>query len=188
MKIGIIGAPGSGKDMLADFFIKYKGFKRFAFADKIKEEFYKISNYTEQQFKLSRGSELELQIRKELWQHSIEKTNNNKSYFIDPIIVETNMYDNVVISDVRTQTELDAIKKTKFIPILILRNFIKELEGELFQEDKVIPGTQIPINKIIDCPIFWNIYNIEDNYNNLYKFYNLLKEKCDMNKKDYYST
>ena len=43
MHLGIIGAPGAGKDAIADYLIEAKGYDRIAFADQIKEEYYGIS-------------------------------------------------------------------------------------------------------------------------------------------------
>ena len=90
--LGLIGAPGAGKDFLADFLVE-KGFKKFAFADRIKEEYYKIIGITEEAFKSCRETEEEKIIRAGLWKYSDEmKAKYGSLYFIKP---EDNTLNNV---------------------------------------------------------------------------------------------
>jgi hypothetical protein len=131
MRIGFIGAPGAGKDALAEFFVSKKEFKRFAFADQIKEEFYAHSGFNEEEFKNARGTPLEEQIRKGLWAYSAEKTKEDKLYFISPVMKEIRKTaGSIVITDVRTPRELWAIELGEFQPVLILRNYKEELKGD----------------------------------------------------------
>lgn len=180
MQIGFIGAPGAGKDALADFFVREKGFNRFAFADRIKEEFYAFTGYTEEEFKAARNTPLEQELRNELWAYSAEQTKKDKLYFISPIvraIQETT--GSVVITDVRTELELRTIEIHDIRPILILRNYKEELKGEhKFGIGKVIPGTKILVSRAIEFPIFWNDTNsLEETYINLEKFYQELADQ-----------
>ena len=179
MRIGFIGAPGAGKDVLADFFVNNKGFAKFAFADKIKEKFYKRTGLSEEEFKASRGTSLEQQIRKELWAYSAEQTKQDKLYFISPVVRAIEQTDGpIVVTDIRTIAELQTVETLEFQPILILRDYKKELKGEFKPGlGKVIPGTKIPIALVIDFPIFWNdLDDLEETYTNLEQFCQELEE------------
>jgi dephospho-CoA kinase len=106
--IGLVGAPASGKDTISKFFVKYKGFRNFAFADKIKEGFYKESGFSEKEFKEARGTDKELKIRNGLWEYSskICKLNGN-DYFVKLVIEEVLKYNNLsIITYLRTDLEL----------------------------------------------------------------------------------
>ena len=102
--IGLIGAPASGKDTVAEFFVRNKGFKKFAFADKIKEGFYEESGFSEKEFKEARGTDKELVIRNGLWEYSskICKINGN-DYFVKLVIEKVLEYNGLtVIAEIRT--------------------------------------------------------------------------------------
>lgn len=168
MIIGLIGAPESGKDAIANFFIEHKSFKRLAFADKIKEGFYSETGYNEEQFKLSRGTPLELQIRNGLWEYSDKICKKfGPGYFVEQVI--NNIDDNVVITDVRTDMELDTLEiKCSAKILLVLRDFKKELAGE------ILPGTKLRLSRIINYPKIWNTLKLEDTYIDLNKIFNSL--------------
>lgn len=170
MIIGLIGAPKAGKDEIAKFFV-FKGFKRLAFADKIKESFYAETGYTEEQFKQSRGTELEQIIRDSLWDHSARICDKfGAKYFINQV-VDTIGKDNVIITDVRTDLELEALEIYKAKIALVLRNFREELKG------RFLLGTKLRLDKIILYPKIWNIYGLEEIYMELDKFYEEIREK-----------
>lgn len=168
MIIGLIGAPESGKDAIANFFIEHKSFKRLAFADKIKEGFYAETGYNEEQFKLSRGTPLELQIRNGLWEYSDKICKKfGQGYFVEQVI--SNINGNVVITDVRTDIELDTLEtKCSAKILLVLRDFKKELAGE------ILPGTKLKLNRIISYSKIWNISRLEDTYTDLYRIFSNL--------------
>lgn len=166
--IGLIGAPDSGKDAIANFFVRNKGFKKFAFADKIKEGFYKESGFSEKEFKEARGTEKELEIRNGLWEYSSKvcKINGN-DYFVKLVIKKVLEYNNLtIISDIRTYIELNYLFNINSQIILILRNYREELKG------KFLPGTKILLRDVIEFPIFWNTFSeISEMYVKLDLFY-----------------
>jgi hypothetical protein len=168
--IGLIGAPGSGKDTIADFLVK-KGYVKFAVADEIKKGYYAESGYTEEQFKAARGTELEQKIRDGLWEFSAKKCEEmkNPTYFMFKVLkaIKNSGTRHAVISDVRTQME--CIYFTQFANakmILILRNYKEELGSNK------IPGTKIYLKDVIHHPKFWNISNtLKETCEELEKFY-----------------
>ncbi|MFA5048427.1 MAG: hypothetical protein WC516_05400 [Patescibacteria group bacterium] len=172
MIIGLIGAPGAGKDTVADFFVEHKSFKRLAFADKIKEGYYAETGYSEEQFKLARGTILEQQIREGLWEYSARiKKEFGQAYFIHQVIENIGKND-IIVTDVRTDLELFMLEKDcKARMVVVLRNFKEELKG------KILPGTKLKLSKIINYPKFWNIQNsLDETYIELYKFFEELQE------------
>lgn len=167
MIIGLIGAPGAGKDVIGDFFVSKKGFKRLAFADKIKEGFYKESGLTEERFKNLRGSCFEKAIREQLWEYSAKKCSEfGPLYFISNVLNEITPKQSIVITDIRTELELKVLEEYGTDIVLILRNFKEELNGEF------LPGTKLKISKVISYKKFWNIFDdVEETYKELEKFF-----------------
>lgn len=174
MIIGLIGAPNAGKDIVADFFVKYKKFKRLAFADKIKEGFFEKTGYTDFQFKKARGTPLEKTIRDGLWEYSANICKEyGSAFFIDKVLKEIKSYNgSIVVTDVRTEFELLTLQCFGASIVLVLRNFKEELKG------KILPGTKIKVNKAIEFPKFWNINdNLENTNLELERFFIELQEK-----------
>ena len=152
MKIGLIGAPSAGKDTFADFLVKHKSFKKLASADQIKEEFYKKYNITEEYFKSIRGLPEEQIIRNGLWTYSDEMRNKyGKLHFITPVIQKIGTSGNVVITDVRTEDELQQMCQIEAGLILVVR----ELKLDILNPS-IFPGTRIKISKLIGIPTLWN--------------------------------
>jgi len=168
--IGLIGAPGAGKDTVADFLVE-KGFAKFAVADEIKKGYYAESGYSEEQFKAARGTELEQKIRDGLWKFSAEKCKEveNPTHFMHLTLkaIGDSGVKRAVISDVRTQMECTYF--THFADanlILVLRNYKEELALDR------IPGTKINLKDVIHHPKFWNTSNtLEETHTELEKFY-----------------
>lgn len=103
---GLIGAPRVGKDSVAQFLQESRGFRPMAFADKIKEEF-GVSNEDFEAAKIAGNIE---ELRQKLWDFSAEKKRAKPGYFIDKVtetIIDSK--DSVVVTDIRTQDELEAI-------------------------------------------------------------------------------
>lgn len=172
MIIGLIGAPEAGKDIIANFFVENKLFKRLAFADEIKNGYYSETGYTEEQFKISRGTPLELQIRNGLWEYSARICNEfGKLYFVRKV-VDSIGNDNVVVTDVRTDEELEILENECNAKIfLVLRNFRKELSGE------TLLGTKLKLSRIIHYDKIWNIYNsLDEIYAELHNIFEELQE------------
>lgn len=155
--LGLIGAPGAGKDVLADFLVKHRGFKHFAFADKVKEGYYADSGFSEEQFKGARGTALEQTIRKGLWDFSDRmRSQYGDLHFIIPVIQEiTACEQSVVVSDVRTLDELAQMEALGATMVHVFRG------SEEFCCGEYIPGTRIRLdsgnwrNRLL----FWNYYD-----------------------------
>lgn len=173
MLIGLIGAPNAGKDVIAEYFVKHKGFKKLAFADKVKEGYFAETGITEEQFKQSRGTKLEQEIRNGLWEYS-EKicVQKGRRHFIWRVVEQIESWgNNIVITDIRRELELSVMEDCGANIMFVLRNFKEELEG------KVLPGTKLPLSKIIFYNKFWNIHdNLETTYKELDEFYRKIEE------------
>lgn len=143
MIIGLIGTIASGKDaVIAHVLTKNFGFQRFAFADYIKECYYKKQNITEEYFKSCRGTEEENRIREGLWNFSDEmRSKYGDLYFIDPIIEKAKKYKNSIITDIRTKDEFKKVLQNKAKIIIISRDFDIKRDIEF---NKDFPGTRIP--------------------------------------------
>lgn len=152
--LGLIGAPNSGKDIVANFLIKTRGFQKIAFADKIKERYYEETGYTEEQFKSVRGTPLEQKIRQGLWEYSDEKRNlYGNMFFITPVIENIlQSKSSIVITDVRTIEEFYELQK-------IHSNFIKIRRRMAEIKDEKIIGTRIPIEMCARFESFWNCFD-----------------------------
>jgi len=105
---GLIGAPRVGKDSVAQFLQESREFRPMAFADKIKEEF-GVSNEDFEAAKIAGNIE---ELRQKLWDFSAEKKRAKPGYFIDKVTKAiVNSKESVVVTDIRTQDELEAIKE-----------------------------------------------------------------------------
>lgn len=179
LKIGLIGAPGAGKDVFADFLVKFKGFKKFAFADQIKKEYFTTSDFNEEYFKLVRGTSIEQSIRDNLWAYSdrMRKEYGNL-HFITPVVKNIAEYaGNIVITDIRTIDELSEVKKIGVFTIMIVRDLKLNVKTNIF------PGTRFTFADTFGIPVLWNcLSNIGDTYLDFETFYNKIiikKEKKD---------
>lgn len=105
--IGMVGIPRSGKDTVAKFLEENYGFKRMAFADKIKEEF----GLDHLRFKELKKSGQDAVVRKELWQFSAKKKKSDPLYFIKKVMKDFEDGEkSVVITDIRTYDEWNAVE------------------------------------------------------------------------------
>jgi hypothetical protein len=143
MKIGLIGAPGSGKDdVVAHVLCNKYGFIKFAFADQIKKCYYNEIGITDEYFKSCRGTPEEEKIRKGLWEFSDKmREEHGHDFFIDPVIKNVVKTNNAVITDIRTKDELIASVGLKPKIIIITRNY-NPTEVEFYHN--MFPETRIP--------------------------------------------
>ncbi len=177
--IGLIGAPGAGKDnVVAKRLVEKYNFKRLAFADKIKDYYYKHIGITDEIFKECRGTPEEDKIRDGLWKYSDEmrETRGNK-YFITPVIQEAYKNDKIVITDIRTQEELYEILLCFCKPKIIV-----VVRGGIFKGNNNFPGTRIPHDCIESFLRFASCFSefsnnsnaLEYAYKDFDKFYQLI--------------
>lgn len=167
IKLGLIGAPRSGKSLLGEFLVKNKGYRQFAFANQVKEEFFSLSRFSESDFEWAKryNGELEQEIRNSLWEYSDKRKKEcGDLYFILPVIKKIKEYDgNVVVTDIRTEEELDELKKIEMKFVVISR---------LSEDKDFIKGTRISHKKIEDVPMFNNWFSkVEDLYDNFEVFF-----------------
>ena len=129
MNIAICGNVGSGKDTLANI-LKEKLSDCFtiAFADKLKEqvaEIYNIAvkNLYEANFKESLIPNTTITYRQALCDHADYIKYINPKFYIDHVVKhwENTNYSNFIVTDVRFENELIALKEEGFIIIRINR-------------------------------------------------------------------
>ncbi|MFA5024049.1 MAG: hypothetical protein WC523_03795 [Patescibacteria group bacterium] len=144
---GLIGPPRAGKDAVAQYLKETRGFVILAFADQIKQEF-GISKEDFESAKISGNIE---KIRQDLWDFSADMKKKDPNYFIHSLMERAEKEQSVVISDVRTEDELDAIYSNKF-PIkrayYIMDSERNDTDGEFIKGSKI--KAQI-IDKHIDA-------------------------------------
>ena len=128
------GFSGSGKDTIADILVKYKNFKKIAFADELKKlasiiTEIKINNFYDITVKNNYRHVL-IDISK----HEKEK---DKLIFVKPIInmIKKNKNINYVISDLRYEEEL--IKMKKEFPNCIAVWIDREINNEKCDDIKL---------------------------------------------------
>lgn len=136
MIIGIVGNKNVGKDTLADYLVKKMGFIKYAFADPLKEGLKELFGLTDEQLY---GDEKEIYdpiwettprellqfFGTEVMQFKIQELlpNLKRTFFLKRFqqFVELNKYENIVVSDIRFQHELDQILTYQGIVIKIIR-------------------------------------------------------------------
>jgi hypothetical protein len=150
--VALVGPLGAGKDTMAKLLMDHHGFQRFAFADEIKRQYYAASGHSEEEFKAARGTALEEEIRTGLWQYSDHiKREKGALWFVN--IVVGAMRDcprPVVVTDIRTPDELEAMRSVGAKIILVLRiskdaGFLGPLQPEHHQN---IPGSRLQYSDV----------------------------------------
>jgi hypothetical protein len=122
--IGLVGPANSGKDMVALYLTKHKNFKRFAFADRIKKEYFANAGDSEEKFKAARGTPEEEEMRRGLWNYS-DRIRREKGdlHFVNLVMADMAACSgNAVITDIRTPDELAAVRRAGGIIALIVRH------------------------------------------------------------------
>ena len=173
-KIGLIGAPRSGKSLIGKYFVKEREFRALAFADLIKKDFFSNSQYSENDFEKAKKFDpvLEKQIRKELWKYSDEKRKKfGDLYFIAPVVYEVDTYDgNIIVTDIRTPEEFEALAKIGMEFVVVVRDiFPSKSDG--------VQGTRISYNEVSGLPVFWNCFGSKEELYNHCKDVNCLLRK-----------
>lgn len=182
--IGLLGAPKAGKDAFASCLVE-KGYTRLAFADQIKEEYYKVSGFSEHDFKAG-SFETENKIRKDLWKYSANAIENHGDfYFIEPVINRALRSRPFIITDIRTTDELYSVQKIGTVKVFwIIRDYFNTVR-EAWKYG-VIPGTKIPLSITGKFVKFFNEYkDLDGLYRAIYKF--LEEEKYMLEDDPYHS-
>lgn len=170
----LLGAPRSGKDTVARYLVESRNFVKKAFADKIKEEF-GVSN---EDFEMAKISGKIDNLRKELWEFSEIKKKDDPEYFIRLVIDEVVNTDNsVVITDVRTEDEFNAI--FNYIPNNIIKRAYM-LKNSVFSWEAAENKRRIKESKIseefyLEQCAAGRIRQIQNNIRGLYRYYRYLE-------------
>lgn len=153
--LGLVGPANAGKDMVASRLKERWNFKRFAFADRIKQEYFATIRTTEAEFKTLRGTAEEERVRQALWNHSDDvKRRKGDSYFVDLVMDDVRRWPGAaVITDVRTRLELNAIRQAGGIIMLVVR-------GQPYRcaADEAIPDSRLAFGDLMpDDLVFRNV-------------------------------
>lgn len=156
--VALVGPLGAGKDTMAKQLVDGHGFRRFAFADEIKRNYYAASGHSDEIFKAVRGTPLEDEIRNGLWQYSDRiKHERGQLYFINIVVgAMTDCPCSVVVTDIRTIEELDAMRSMGAHIVLVIR--VAKGERPLVPTSNVtIPGARITYGDLRpQDPVFFN--------------------------------
>lgn len=140
---GLVGAPRAGKDVVAKFLQETRNFDVLAFADKIKEEF----GISKEDFEAAKISGDIKSIRKELWAFSDRKKAEDPMYFINKVVEQANLSNNsVVVTDVRTPEELNALNKCGARIYLVYKS-----GNSVYNDDNLIPESKISRSDLESC-------------------------------------
>jgi len=156
MKIALTGISGSGKDFFTEHLVKQYGFKRYSFSDQLKIKASKVFDWLEVDYPpevkenplgitTSTGEVINLSPR-EIWLKMNFLRNIEDNLFISGLKqqMERDNLDKIIISDIRTENELEFCKKEKFTLIKIkpMKNVIHKkhsFDNQLIEyEDKFI--------------------------------------------------
>jgi len=144
--VALVGALEAGKDTLAQHLVERHDFRRFAFADEIKRNYYAASGYSEEKFKAARGAPLEREIREGLWKHSDRvKSERGSLYFVDLLVgAISDCKQPAVVTDIRTQDELCAMRSMGANVVLVMK-IKKGNNSNMFnpEENVLIPGSRL---------------------------------------------
>ncbi len=171
---GLIGAPRSGKDLIANFLVETRGFTKIAFADQIKLEF----GISDADFDAAKSTGSDLELRNKLWDFSAEKKKNDPEYFIRTVINKINaLQESVVVTDIRTQDELRA-----FYGVPLVRQtsagklFLVTKNGQYVASSGHIAGSKILESDLQDYFDTGKCQRIVNNDSGLCDFYQHLDE------------
>lgn len=137
MIVGIIGDPRVGKDEVANFLVKYYNFKKIAFADQIKKEYFIHIGITIEDFEELKKNNMCHFIRNQLWEYSNRiKEIKGQDYFIKTVLDKINN-DNWVITDIRTKLELECVLEKNIKILVIKKDNLKNniIDSELTFDD-----------------------------------------------------
>jgi len=162
--VALVGPLGAGKDTVAKHLVEHYDFRRFAFADEIKRNYYAFSGYSEEQFKTARGMSLEKEIRAGLWQYSDRiKREKGSLYFINIVIdAMCDCQQPTVVTDIRTYEELKAMREIGAAVVLVLK-IGKDTDFSVVRCHQTIPGSRLLYSDVekSDDKLFFN-YDCDD--------------------------
>jgi len=123
----LIGPPRVGKDEVANFLKETRGFTIMAFADQIKQEF----GISKEDFEAAKISGNIDKVRQELWDFTEEIKKSDPHHFIRGVIDRVEASENsVVITDIRTEDELNAFYGCKASTLRVYRIYGRVPDAE----------------------------------------------------------
>lgn len=178
MIIAFLGQKHSGKDTCAEYLIKNYNFKRYAFGDPVKEVCRILFGFNDEQLYGSKKEEYDTRLNitpretfqkigTEFGQYIIHEIlpnlNIEKRTLWTRILDDIDKSAHIVISDVRFQHEIDAIKKNGGIIIKIDRNTIQNDFNNHASEQEIFNISSSFINFTIE-----NNGSLNELYENLF--------------------
>jgi dephospho-CoA kinase len=187
MIIGLIGNKRVGKDTVADFLCSTYNFKKYAFADGVKETCKVLFDFTDEQMNNDKKEDIDIQwnisprkamqfIGTEIMQYKIQELipDIKKLFWVNrlrnKIIKENNIKDigdlhnNIVITDFRFLHEINEFKNIMFIHIL--RNKTYEGEDSHISENE-LTSIDIMCLDLKKCHIIYNNGSLDDLYSKM---------------------
>lgn len=178
MRIGIYSDfTGSGKDECAKFLIEVYNFKRFAFADPLKED-----------LKILLGREINKKTDRSLMQNYGElRRNEYLNHWVDKLIKNINQSDaeNIVVTDIRYMNEIQELIQNNFLLLKIQCNESKRRENLFLRDGFYDPSIEqhnsqkeLQLNSEILNPISFKLMNNFDStfYKDISKFIESLQK------------
>jgi hypothetical protein len=185
MIIGFLGQKHYGKDTCADYLVKNHDFKRYAFGDPVKEVCRILFGFTDEQLYGNKKEELDTRLNitpresfqkigTEFGQYIIHdllpNLNIEKRTLWTRILDDVDKSARIVISDVRFQHEIDAIKKNGGIIIKINRNTNQNEFNQHLSEQEIFNISSSNIDFIINNnnsfdELYEQIYLLLNKYN-----------------------
>ena len=137
---GLIGAPRSGKDSVANYLIETRGFVSLAFADQIKEEF----GISKEEFEAAKIAGNIEELRKKLWDFSAKIREKDPLHFINNVLEKAeNLPQSAVITDIRTKDELE-----QFVHAIRSKRIYFVVRNNLKYENNLLVGSELSAEMI----------------------------------------
>lgn len=181
----LAGKAGSGKDTVANHLVKNYSFKRFAFADTLKEYTSKKYNVPLHILFTQEGKKQEIMVNNKmvtlrdlLIKDGAEKREENNNYWVDLVIEKIkseSLTQDIVISDFRFPNEYNRIKEffSELATVLVVRENGCENIDDL---------SETSLNKFKFDRVIFNdrtIYDLEKFIDNSLS---IIKQLCEKNK------
>lgn len=195
MIIGLIGNKRVGKDTVADFLCSTYNFKKYAFADGVKETCKVLFDFTDEQMNNDIKEDIDIRwnisprkamqfIGTEMMQYKIQELipDIHKLFWVNrlrnKIIMERNnidikdIHDNIVITDFRFLHEINEFKKYNIMFIHILRDRTYEGRDSHISENE-LTSIDILCLDLKNHHIIYNDGTLDDLYNKIDVLYNI---------------
>ena len=165
MIVGLIGAPAAGKDDVVGYILRFQyGFSWFSFAERIKNGYYLETGITEEQFKSCRGTPKEEEIRKGLWEFSDRvKRDGGKYIFINSLIKEVPNHEDAVITDIRTEEELEKTLEIGGKILVVVR------DKDILEGDGLFPESRLSKVRVREFECYVNNYDTLEEARNAFR-------------------